>query len=221
MIHRPFFHSENSAKITDIPTIGQVVTNHNSSTMADEYNATRRTTYRSLVPGLSTGSSSSATPASPTSVPQKAAVPTQHPHQQEVRVQVALREYGETRRVNQKKTKTKKKDNERVRGDPLRDLPEWLEEFTENLVDESVPEHRDAPASSSHELLSEPRGNAVSGKQSIFTHFPKDRNCDICLRSRITRAYCRKRTGVVVPQAGKFDDLITADHKVLSEGCES
>ena len=44
----------------------------------------------------------------------------------------------------------KNDDNEEVRGDPLRDLPAWLEEFKENLVDESVPEPRDA-SSSSHE----------------------------------------------------------------------
>ena len=62
-----------------------------------------------------------------------------------MRVQVALREYGEARRVNQKQTENpKKNDNERARGDPLHDLPEWLEEFTENLVDESVPGHWDA-----------------------------------------------------------------------------
>ena len=52
------------------------------------------------------------------------------------------------------------------------DLPQWLEEFKDNLVDESVPEHRDA-SSSSHELLSEPRAKVVSGRHSTFTHFPK------------------------------------------------
>ena len=30
-----------------------------------------------------------------------------------------------------------------------------------------------------------------------------------------------KRTGVAVPRADNFGDLITADHKVRSEGCES
>ena len=59
------------------------------------------------------------------------------------------------------------------------------------------------------------------GKHSIFTHFQKDRNCDICLRTRITRASCRRLAGTVVPKAENFGDLITADHKVLSEGCES
>ena len=111
-------------------------------------------------------------------------------------------------------------DNEEVRGNSSHDLPERLQEFRHGLVDESVPEHRDA-SSSSHELPSEPRAKAVSGKHSIFTHFPKDRNCDICLRSRITRAPFRKRTGIVVPRAEKIGDLITADHKVLIETCES
>ena len=42
-----------------------------------------------------------------------------------------------------------------------------------------------------------------------------------CQRTKITRAPCRRRIGRVVPRAEKFCDLITADHKVLSEGCES
>ena len=32
---------------------------------------------------------------------------------------------------------------------------------------------------------------------------------------------CRRRIGRVVPRAEIIGDLITADHKVLSEGCES
>ena len=71
-----------------------------------------------------------------------------------------------------------------VRGDPLRYLLEWLEEFTENLVDDSVPEHRDGPASSSRESSTEPRGKVVSVKHSNYTHFQKDRNCDICMRTK-------------------------------------
>ena len=31
------------------------------------------------------------------------------------------------------------------------DIPEWLQEFRENLVDDRVPEHRDSHTSSSHE----------------------------------------------------------------------
>ena len=56
---------------------------------------------------------------------------------------------------------------------------------------------------------------------SVDTHFTKDRNCEICERTKITRAACRRRIGGVVPRAENIGDLITADHKVLSEGCES
>ena len=42
-----------------------------------------------------------------------------------------------------------------------------------------------------------------------------------CLRTKITKVSCRKRIGTVVLRAEDFDDSITADHKVLSEGCES
>ena len=89
-------------------------------------------------------------------------------------------------------------------------------------MDENVQPHQYSP-SSSHELPVEPRAKVVpgSGKHSVCTHFPKDRNCDICLRTKITRAPCRRRTGTVVPRGEIFGDLVTADHKVLSEGCES
>ena len=67
----------------------------------------------------------------------------------------------------------KNDDNEEVRGNSSHDLPERPEEFRDTLVDESVPEHGDA-SSSSHESPSEPRAKVVSGKHSIFGHFPKD-----------------------------------------------
>ena len=63
----------------------------------------------------------------------------------------------------------------------------------------------------------EPRAKVEpgSGKHSVYTHFPKDPNCDIW------RASCRRRAGAVVPRAETFGDLITADHKNLSEESES
>ena len=90
-------------------------------------------------------------------------------------------------------------------------------------MDDRVPEHRDSHASSSHEASLEPTlaRSADLGKHSVYTNFLKDRNCEICQRTRITRAPCRRRIGGVVPRAENFGDLITADHKVLSEGCES
>ena len=77
------------------------------------------------------------------------------------------------------------------------EIPEWLQEFRENLVDDRVPEHRDSHASSSHELSLEPSPARCAdlGKHSVYTHFPKDRNCEICQRTNITRAPCRRRIG--------------------------
>ena len=110
------------------------------------------------------------------------------------------------------------------RADPFySDVPEWLQEFRENLVDDRVPERRDSHASSSHESSLEPTPARCAdlGKHSVYTHFPKDRNCDICPRTKITRSPCRGRIGGALPRAENFGDLITADHKVLSEGCKS
>ena len=103
------------------------------------------------------------------------------------------------------------------------DTPEWLQEFRENLVDDRVPESRDSHASSSHEpsLEPTPTRNVDLGKHSVDTHFTKDRNCEICQRTKIRRAPCRRRNGGAVPRAENFGDLITTDHKVLSESCES
>ena len=78
--------------------------------------------------------------------------------------------------MNQPKSKKQKKDPEQVRGSLHSDIPEWLQEFKENLVDERVPEHRDSPASSSHEPSLEPVRSVDLGKNSVKTHFSKDRN---------------------------------------------
>ena len=90
-------------------------------------------------------------------------------------------------------------------------------------MDDRVPECRDSHASSSREPSLEPMParSAHLGKHSVYTHLPKDRNCEICQRTKITRAPCRRRIGGAVPRAENFGDLITADRKVLSEGCES
>ena len=60
-------------------------------------------------------------------------------------------------------------------GHWLRDLPEWSEEFTENLEDEGVLASRNTPAHTSHDSDSERLTKVVSGKHIIFTHIPKDR----------------------------------------------
>ena len=119
-----------------------------------------------------------------------------------------------------KTQKTNKKETTIERGDPLySEIPEWLQEFRENLVDDEIPVHGDFHASSSHKASSEPifKRREDLGKHSVYIHLPKDRNCEICKRTKITRAPCRRRNGGAVPRAENFGDLITADHKVLSD----
>ena len=103
------------------------------------------------------------------------------------------------------------------------EIPEWLQEFREILVDAEIPSQGGSHASSSHEASVEPttKRREDLGKHSVYTHFPKDRNCEICQRTKITRAPCRRRNGEAVPRAENFGDLITADHKVLSDNCDS
>ena len=77
-------------------------------------------------------------------------------------------------------------------------------------MNDRVPERRDSHASSSHEpsLEPAPTRSVDLGKHSVYTRFPKDRNCEICQRTKITRAPCRKRIGGAVPRAensGDFD----------------
>ena len=128
-------------------------------------------------------------------------------------------------KTNQKEPQKEREDPLlKERGDPLySEIPEWLQEFRENLVDDEIPEHGDSHASSSHEVSVEPtfKGREDLGKHSVYTHFPEDRNCEICQRTKNTRAPCRRRNGGAVLRAENFGDLITADHKVLSDNCES
>ena len=120
--------------------------------------------------------------------------------------------------------KPNKKETAIERGNPSdSENLEWLQEFRENLVDDEIPVHGDSHASSSHEVSLEPttKRREDLGKHSVYTHFPKDRNCEICKWTKITRAPCRRRNGGAVPRAEIFGDLITADHKVLSDNWES
>ena len=87
------------------------------------------------------------------------------------------------------------------------EIPKWLQEFREKLVFDEVPDEENLePTSKRREDL---------GKHSVYTH--KDRNCGICQRTNITRSPCRRRNGGAAPRAEIFGDLITAEHKVLSE----
>ena len=66
----------------------------------------------------------------------------------------------------------------------------------------------------------EQKWNRVRASMVSSLIFRKTQNCDICLKTKITRASCRWRAGTVVPRAEHFGVFITADHKVLSEESE-
>ena len=103
--------------------------------------------------------------------------------------------------------KPNKKEPKIERDDPLcSEIPEWLQEFWENLVDDEVAESGYSHASSSHEVSLEPTFKRREDlcKHSVYTHFPKDRNCEICQRTKIARAPCRRRIGEAVPRAEKL-----------------
>ena len=69
-------------------------------------------------------------------------------------------------------------------GSSSHDLPRWLVAFSENSMGEEASASSDPPASiprePPHQELSR---RVVSGMHSIFTHFQKDGNWDVCKRT--------------------------------------
>ena len=95
--------------------------------------------------------------------------------------------------------------------------PKWLQNFTENLEIAEVVVFAEISQNSDPERPTK----VLSRKHSIFTHLSKIQNYEVCIRIKITRTPCRRRTGNSVPRVEKFDDLIAADFKVFSERFES
>ena len=97
-----------------------------------------------------------------------------------------------------KTQKPNKKETPIERGNPLcsddSQIPEWLQEFSENLVDDEIPLQGGSHASSSHEASLEPttKRREDLGKHNFHTHFPKDRNCEICQRTKIYKSPVQK-----------------------------
>ena len=141
-----------------------------------------------VVPGIS-GSPSSTTPSSTSSSSSSQdsvfdeSGYTENPVQERSgSTSEELRLYDSTETENQNKNE----GSQEVQRDVSHHLPDWLQEFRENLVDEGSPleprenpepGHRDT-SSSSRELPMESRAKVEpdSGKHSVFTHFPKDQN---------------------------------------------
>ena len=76
----------------------------------------------------------------------------------------------------QKESQKERRDTlMKERGDPGNsEIPEWLQEFREILVEYEIPDYRDSHASSSPEVSLEPtfKRRADLCKHSVYTHFP-------------------------------------------------
>ena len=88
-------------------------------------------------------------------------------------------------------------------------------------MDGEIPLQGESHASSSHEASLEltPKRSENLYKHCVHTHFPQDQIAKSVIWTKIT--LYRRRSGEAVTRAEKFGDLITADHKVLSDNCES
>ena len=87
-----------------------------------------------------------------------------------------------------KNLKPNKKETKIERWNPSdSEIPEWLQEFREILVDDEIPLQGGSQASSSHDDSLEPttKRSEDLGKHSVHTRFPKDRNCEICKRTKL------------------------------------
>ena len=92
-----------------------------------------------------------------------------------------------------KNLKTNKKETTIERCNPLNtEIPEWLQEFKENFVDVEIPVYESSHVNSSYEASLEPttKRREDLGMHSVYTFFLQDRNCEICQRTKITRAPC-------------------------------
>ena len=162
-----------------------------------------------VVPGLS---SNPGTSSSSTSLQQNSSSRSSSP--------ASERSRSGTRKLARftKKTKTKRDDN-RVSEDRLRDLLDWLEEFTEKSGRYRSP-------CTPHTFLRTQIRNVLQKWHPGSTVFflltsQKIEVAKSACEPKMASALCRRRTGEAVPRAEKFGDLVAADHKVLNEEGES
>ena len=98
-----------------------------------------------------------------------------------------------------------------------------LQEVKEKSVDGRVPEHIDSHASSSHEPYLEPTpARSVDWVNTVFILTSLKAEIARSARGPKLEGPCAEDAKAKpVPRADNFGDLITADHKVLSDNCES
>ena len=178
-----FHHLENLAKKTDIPMSGPAVNNHvwpkeiTYVLLTLDCRPSSGTNSSSTSPPQDSSSSSSCTPPSPAA---------------ERSDELAPRNWS--RDPPKTQNRFQKKKNYKSSDDRFRDLPEWLEEFADNLEGAELP----APAHSSLDTDSKRPMRVASTKHFFYKHFRKDRTCEVCKRTKRTKALCRRRTGETI-----------------------
>ena len=185
---------ENAAKIADIPMTGPVVRNHTLLKTREKSIATRKT-VAILVPGLSTGSSSSTTRTSPTTPPQDWTVEDSTLGPATIRRRSTCNRILGDQLHDSEQTEDKNKNIDPTLRNRLHDLPEWLEDFSENLEDEGVLETENTPASTSRESDSELPRKVVSRRTRYFYSLRESPKLRSMQEDQRTKAPCRKRTG--------------------------
>ena len=116
----------------------------------------------------------------------------QYPKEVEVRV----KSFDETRCINPQKPKTKIKMGNQKKYKAIycmnfligdrKSRRIWLMKVLQQSLGETQKKEVEDTSKSSHDLPMVPRPKVEpgSGKNSVFTHFPKDPNCDICLKTK-------------------------------------
>ena len=97
-------------------------------------------------------------------------------------------------------TENKKKNEGRKeeQSDSSHELPDWLQEFTENLVDERGPSE---PWRNPEHV---PMDCQCSGKHGVCTFFSDGPKLRYLLEDEKNKGSCRRRAGTVVPKAEKL-----------------
>ena len=90
-------------------------------------------------------------------------------------------------------------------------------------MDDEIPLQGGSHASSSHEVSLEPttKRREDLGKHSVFLISLKTEIARSVKGPKLQGHHAKDAMAEPVPRAEKIGDLITADHKVLSDNCES
>ena len=86
---------------------------------------------------------------------------------------------------------------------------------------EKAKQEREKEAAAKRNRKREKYKKSSQTEHNVFTHYPKDPNCDVCRSCKTTRAHCRSHASRVkengAPEPVKFADAITADTAILNE----